>query len=196
MAKFGSALQRYRDNMAAAIDVGLEAVGETGQTIMKEEPNIKDRIYEGRLEDSISWATSKKHSGIGPNAENGDGVQKPDESGIVYIGTQCPYAGVHNYGGIAGTFAYGKNGNPNTRAQLEAKIADWAKVRGFGVEENGEVSPSIVKKICDNIENGEQVAYPFFEPFVIEMKSAAPTVFGETFLGYMHRKKYINEEKV
>jgi len=196
MAKFGSALQRYMNAMDNAVEKSLQAVGDSGQETMKMEPNISDRIYDGRLDDSVSWATAKKESGIGSRAVSGDEVPKPANSGIVNIGTGCPYAGIHDSGGIAGSFAYGKNGNPANRSELEEKIDDWMKVRGIASDEDTAERNRVLKKICDNIENGIQQAYPFFQSAVIKITEDAPDVFAETYRVLMASGKYTNEERV
>ncbi len=187
MAKFGSALEKYIKDFDNRINEGLVAVGNKVQSELKANPNIQDRIIEGRLSDSISWSTTKHSSDLGPNAESGDHVPTPEEAGTVYVGTSCPYALVHEHGGGVVPFQFGQNGNPSSHNALVEKLQIWCRARG--------IDESFAEKIARNIENGNQQAYPFFYATVAPLTSEIADIFGKRFVASF-KKQYINEEKI
>jgi hypothetical protein len=103
---------------------GLEEGGEVAVKALKEAEAEMDASK--RLGDSFSWATSRKTSGVGSFASEGDGVEKPNEPYAINIGTQVPYAITANYGTVNG-FQFGKNGAPSNMEELVYAIEKWIK---------------------------------------------------------------------
>jgi len=62
-----------------------------GEKIASDARRLMKRVDTGRARDSITWATHNSKGEAGPNAEDGDLIEKPSEPLTVFIGSAVDY---------------------------------------------------------------------------------------------------------
>lgn len=127
-------------------------------------------LDKGRLEDSFSYATAKKESGVGARAKPSDQVEKPDTTDAVNVGTQVPYATTLEHGSGSFDMAIDGDGNPETFQSLLPKIKAWMGRKG--IEDDGNFAYNITRRI---LEYGSD-AQPFFYESFRRMETVAPNI--------------------
>lgn len=191
MAVWGSGVKQYTKLLEKWATTSMEAVGKMGVSYITAHPNIEDREFRGHLSESFAWSTNTKQGG-GTEGK----VSVPSTPYTVNIGTQKAEAKVHDEGapGAGIPFAFGKNGNPSSFAELVAKIKEWCYVRGFSFESDDEAT-HVATVISENISEGYQYAYPFWRESVEYIKIESVKLIQDNYRKLVKSAHIRNEDK-
>jgi len=85
--------------IGGAVDKALRTAGMMLQGDAMRNVKTQHLVDTGRLIASVSFATDKVAATIGALAKEGDGVSTPETVYTLHVGTNVPYAQIHEFGG-------------------------------------------------------------------------------------------------
>lgn len=149
------------------IEIGVEAlladIGSRAASKMRE--YTKDHTVSKRLWNSITWQTSTKGSNAYGEHKSEDKIEKPKESGTLYVGSAAPHAYYQENGS-------GPHTHPEGSDEFVDSLEQWAiKVLGISRESPDAWDRMRFWYLVEEIRARGTPGSPFVQPTVDELPS-------------------------